>query len=428
MDMARQINKLSAKKVSALAERGFYCDGGGLYLSVAVGGSKSWVFRYKRAKRVRDMGLGSLITLGLSNAREAATDCRRQLLKGIDPLEAKRADRTARALEAAKAMTFDQCAAAYIADNSVAWKNAKHRQQWKNTLATYVSPVIGKLPVQGVDTGLVSKILRPIWNEKTETAIRIRGRIETVLNWATAHSYRIGDNPARWSGNLEHLLPARSELKDHFPALPYAEIGGFMAELRQRVGIGPRALEFTILTAARTGQAIRAEWSEFDLEKKLWVIPAERMKATREHTVTLSDAAVTLLRKMERRNKFVFAGRGGGCLSDMAMNKAIRDINAAHKKAGLPKYIDPKEDNREIVPHGFRASFKTWAQDRSNFPDMVSEVALAHKLGDDPETYNAYARGELLEKRFKLMEAWAGYCAAPATTGKVILINRQAAQ
>src|SRR5450759_3392728 len=236
MDMARQINKLSAKKVSALAERGFYCDGGGLSLQVAHGGSKSWVFRYKRTKRARDMGLGSLITLGLSEAREAATDARRQLLKGIDPLEAKRAARTARDLEAAKAMTFDQCAAAYIADNSVAWKNVKHRQQWVNTLATYATPIFGTLPVQEIDTALVLKALQPIWNDKPETAGRTRGRIETVLNWAKARGYRLGDNPAQWKGHLDQLFKSRSKVKaiEHHAALPYAELPAFMIDLHTR--------------------------------------------------------------------------------------------------------------------------------------------------------------------------------------------------
>jgi integrase len=406
--MARRINILSTTKINALKERGFYGDGGGLYLQVAPGGSKSWVFRFKENGKARDMGLGPLHTINLSEARERATACRQLRLDGIDPIAKRAAERAARLLEAAKGMTFDQCSAAYIADNSIAWRNPKHRQQWKNTLATYVSPVFGSLSVQAIDTGLVLKAVRPIWQDKPETAKRVRGRIETVLSWATANGYRTGDNPARWKGHMDQLLPKRSKVRavKHHAALPYAEIGAFMSDLRSRDGMTALALEFTILTAARSGEALKSKWSEFDLVEKTWTVPADRMKANREHRVPLSEAALAVLRALSdnRNGDYVFAGDNGTPLSDMSMLMQLRRMGC------------------NVTTHGFRSTFKDWARERTSFTNEVSEAALAHVNGDKVEA--AYARGDLFEKRAKLMEAWASFCAAPAVTGEVVSIRK----
>jgi integrase len=407
--MARKIHMLSTTKINALRERGFYADGGGLYLQVAPGGSKSWVFRFKESGKARDMGLGPLHTIPLSIAREKATDCRRLRLDGVDPIEKRRAERAALQSAQAKVMTFDECAEAYLADNQASWRNPKHRQQWKNTLATYASPIIGALPVQTIDTGHVTKILRPIWQEKPETASRVRGRIETVLAWATVHGHRTGDNPARWKGHLEEAFPAKGKVRKvkHHAALPYADMGAFMADLKDREGAAALALQFTILTAARTSETLKAEWSELDLAEKVWTVPAERMKAEREHRVPLSPAALAILQGLPKRGKYLFAGDNAKKpLSEMSMLMLLRRMG------------------RDVTAHGFRSTFKDWARESTSFPNEVSEAALAHVNGDKVEA--AYARGDLFEKRRKLMDAWASFCTAPARKGNVVGIGRKA--
>jgi integrase len=284
---------MTALAVQRLKEPGYHADGGGLYLQVTATGAKSWVFRYRVNGRLRDMGLGPLHTVSLAEARDKATQCRKLRLEGIDPIDARKAERLAGKLEAAKSMTFAECAAAYIAAHEAGWRNPVHRAQWRSTLETYTGPILGHLPVQAVDLPLVMKVLEPIWTTKTETASRLRGRIESVLDWATVRGYRQGDNPARWRGHLENLLPKPGKVQkvEHHPALPYGEIGAFMALLRNEVGVGARALEFLILTAARTGEVIGATWGEIDLANKLWTIPAERIKAGKEHRVPLTPAA-----------------------------------------------------------------------------------------------------------------------------------------
>ena len=282
--MARTTERLSAAKVSK-AKPGMYCDGGGLYLQASLGADgeikKSWIFRFALHGRERQMGLGSLHTVSLAEAREKATGCRKRVRDGIDPIDARNVSLAAAAAENAKAKTFDECAAEYITAQRGGWSNATHRQQWTNSLATYVSPVLGRLPVAAIDVDLVVKTLEPIWEKKPETASRVRGRIEAVLDWATAKKLRQGDNPARWKGNLEHLLSQRSRAVEHYTALPYAEIGAFLAELRQNDGVASRALEFAILTAARSGEVLRARWDEIDLRTRLWIVPPARMKAGR---------------------------------------------------------------------------------------------------------------------------------------------------
>src|SRR5271165_7183350 len=282
--MGRALNRLSAVAVNTgINRRGMYHDGGGLYLQVSAGGAKSWIFRFMLVGRAREMGLGPLHTIPLAEARKRAAASRRMRLDGIDPIEARSAHRDQKKLEAAKAMTFDACAAAYIDAHKAGWQNAKHREQWPNTLNTYAGPVFGSLPVQAIDVGLVMKALELIWQTKPETASRLRGRIEAVLDWATVRGYRKGENPARWRGHLDKLLPARSKVRKvkHHPTLPYNEIADFFTILRKQEGVASKALEFSILTAARTGEAIGARWDEVDLGEKIWIVPAARMKAGR---------------------------------------------------------------------------------------------------------------------------------------------------
>lgn len=310
--MARQQQRLSALQVSKLTKPGLYGDGGGLTLQITATGAKSWLLRYMVAGKPFGMGLGPTHTVSLAEARQKALDARKLLIDGINPLAARKQNQIAAALADAKMMSFDQCAEAYILAHKAGWKNAKHGDQWTNTLNTYASPVFGHLPVAEIDTGLVVKCLTPIWESKTETASRVRGRIESVLGWATTSGYRTGENPARWKGHLENLLATiskSSRTKNH-PSLPWQRIGAFMSALRVREGVSARAVEFAILTACRSGEMRGAQWAEFDTAGKLWTIPAERMKAKREHQVPLSDAALALLESMPKDDdvEVVFAG------------------------------------------------------------------------------------------------------------------------
>jgi len=409
--MARASNRLSAVEVRSIGQKGMHPDGGGLYLRVSAGGTKSWIFRFMLDGRAREMGLGPLHTIPLAEARKRAAECRRMRLDGIDPIEARGTQRDKKKLEAAQAMTFHACAAAYIDAHKAGWRNAKHREQWPNTLNTYASPIFGSLPVQAVDVGLVMKALEPIWQTKPETASRLRGRIEAVLDWATVRGYRKGENPARWRGHLDKLLPARSKVRkvEHHPALPYDELADFAAALRSQEGVASRALEFLILTAARTGEVIGARWDEVDLEEKTWIVPAARMKAGREHRVPLSAAAVAALEQMRetRESDFVFpGGKKGKPLSNMAMLAVLKRM-----------------DRGELTAHGFRSSFRDWAAERTNFPHEVAEMALAHKVGDKVEA--AYRRGDLLQKRRQIMEAWARFFETTRSQGEVVSIGRR---
>jgi integrase len=409
--MARILGRLSAVRVQSTRKPGYYGDGGGLYLRVAPGGAKGWIFRYGGRGRRRDMGLGGYPSIGLAKAREIAGDCRGMIAAGLDPIAARNEKRAAAAVEAAKAMTFDDCATAYITSHEAAWQNPKHRQQWKNTLSTYVSPVLGKLPVSAVDTGLVLKVLEPIWARKPETASRVRGRMEAVLDWAKVRGYRDGENPARWRGHLDHLLPAKSKVRkvEHHAALPYAQVGAFVASLREQPGISAHALEFLILTAARTGETLGATWDEVDIGAKLWTIPAGRMKAGKEHRVPLSDAALAVLKEVDeiRHSDYVFpGGRDRRPLSEMSLLMLLRRMN-----------------HGDITAHGFRSTFRDWAAERTTFAREVAEMALAHAIPDAVEA--AYRRGDLFEKRRKLMDAWAAYCAKIETdAGKVVALAR----
>jgi integrase len=416
--MAQTIGRLSAVKVANLKVPGYYADGGNLYFRVAPSGVRGWIFRFTMGGRTRDMGLGAFPQIGLAASREIAENCRKLVKQDIDPIESRRSAQAERLASAAKAMTFDQAADAYMAAHRAGWKNPKHAAQWKATLATYASPVLGKLPVGAIDVGLVTKVLEPIWTTKSETAGRVRGRIECVLDWAAARGYCKGENPARWRGHLDKLLPARSKVRKvkHHPALPYDEQPAFMTALRAQEGISANALEFTILTAARTGETIGAAWPEIDMVGKVWTVPADRMKAEREHRVPLSGPALAILKRMAelRENEFVFPGGRRAALSNMAMLEMVRGMNERRTARGEPKWMDPRQ-RKEIVPHGFRSTFRDWASERTNFPREVAEAALAHVAGD--ETERAYQRGDFFEKRRRLMDEWARYCARPVAVG-----------
>ncbi|MDV7341592.1 tyrosine-type recombinase/integrase [Terasakiella sp. A23] len=395
--MARELNKLSAVAVRNKSTPGLFADGGGLYLQVTNSGAKTWIYRFMIAGKRRDMGLGAVHTISLAEARDEALRCRQLVRQGIDPIEKRKAERLSAQAEAVKAITFKECAETYIKTHEPSWKNAKHIAQWTSTLKTYAYPVIGTLPIAEVDTGLVMKVIEPIWATKTETASRVRGRIESILDWATVRKYRTGENPARWKGHLDHLLPSKSKLQKekHHSALPYDQISEFMTALNKQKGTSARALEFAILTAARTGEVIEAMWSEIDLENKIWTIPAERMKAGREHRVPLSDTALKILQNMSanKLNDFVFPGNSTNRpLSNMAMLTVLRRMKRT-----------------DITVHGFRSTFRDWAAEQTAFPREVAEMALAHTIESKVEA--AYRRGDLYEKRKSLMDEWAGYCA-----------------
>jgi integrase len=401
--MAREIERLTALKVEAkdLAP-GMYPDGGGLYLRVTPEGARSWVLRYMLDRRPRWMGLGPLALYGLADARSKALDARRKRHDGVDPIDARRAERARQRLEAAKAITFKECAEAYINAHGAGWKNEKHAAQWPATLKKYAYNVIGRLPVRTVDTGLVLRVLEPIWTKKPETASRLRGRLESILDFAKARDYRDGENPARWRGHLDKLLPARSKVHEieHHAALPYAELAAFLVALRQQEGIAARALEFLILTAARTGEVIGARWNEIDLLDKIWTVPISRMKARREHRVPLSPRAIAILQEMhetrggDNTDASIFPGRKTGLpLSNMAFLMLLRRMELG-----------------DLTAHGFRATFKTWASERTSFQNEIVEAALAHVIGDKVE--QAYRRGDLFEKRRRLMQQWATFCAS----------------
>lgn len=400
----RLIQRLKALSAERVKEPGMYPDGAGLYLQVARGGSKSWIFRYRFAGREREMGLGPLNTVSLAEAREAALEARKLKFKGIDPIEAKRSAAIDRRMETTRLITFDDAVAAYLKTRSTARENAKHSAQWESTLKTYASPHFGSAPVAQVDTALVVKALEPIWAVKTETASRLRGRIEAVLDWATVSGFRSGENPARWKGHLDKILPAKAKVAkvSHHNALPFQKITAFMTDLSAQPGQGARALEFAILTAARTGEVIGATWGEIDLDGAVWIVPGDRMKAGKEHRVPLSPEAMAVLRSLSigAPNDPVFASqRPDRPLSNMAMLKTLERMK-----------------RKDLTVHGFRSTFRDWAAETTSHPSEVVEMALAHSVSNKVEA--AYRRGDLFSKRRALMEEWSRYTrATPGTTG-----------
>lgn len=352
----------------------------------------------------RDMGLGGYPDVTLAQAREKARAARGKVEQGIDPIEERRQARSALAAARASTKTFEDCVTAFMKAKESEWRNPKHRQQWQNTLDTYAGPVMGSLMVGDIELAHVLKVLEPIWHEKTETATRVRGRIEQVLDWATVRGYRKGENPARWKGHLDHLLAKPSKIADveHHAAVPIDDVGEFLVRLRSMDGMGARALEFAILTAARSGEVRGALWSEFDLAEKVWTVPAERMKGKVEHRVPLSKQAVELLEALPRFDKVevVFPGVKGQVLSDMTLSAVMRRMKV------------------EAVPHGFRSTFRDWAAERTNFPRDLAEMALAHVIESKVEA--AYRRGDMLAKRLKMMQAWADYCDTIPKAGNVV--------
>lgn len=406
---------LAPKKIEH-AKEGMHADGGGLYLRVQASGAKSWIFRFQLNSRRREMGIGTLADKHPKVARAEAANLGQMVRNGIDPIEARKAAKedaaaAAKAVERG-AVTFSMAAKAYIEAHRSGWKNPKHAAQWPSTLETYVYPVFGGKPVGDVTTDDVLRALHAIWVTKTDTALRVRSRIELVLSYAKAKKWREGENPAAWRGNLDALLPKPSAMKKangsrHQPALPYERMAEFMVELRKIESIGARALEFAILTATRSGETRLATWGEFNLKSKVWIIPKERMKAGREHRVALSFDAVQLIQRIPKLdgNDYVFpGGKDQKPLSDMALTAITRRMNAGDHG---PVWIDPK-NNSPIVPHGFRSTFRDWAAEKTNFPHEMAEMALSHAVGDKVEA--AYRRGDMFERRLEMMEAWAEWC------------------
>lgn len=406
--MPRKAKILSALQVKRLTCPGLHAVGevAGLQLQVKNTGARSWILRVQIGSRRRDIGLGGYPDVTVAAARERAREARDQIRRGVDPIEQRKATRDALIVEQGRQLTFAEAAVQCHTTKTPEFRNRKHGADWINSLTRYAIPVIGQLPIAEVELGHIVKVLEPIWTSKTETATRVRQRIESVLAWATVSGYRKGDNPARWKGNLEHALPKPSKVRKrkHFAALPWQEIGSFMADLRQREGVASRALEFLILTATRSGEVRLATWDEIDFDSNIWTVPAERMKAGKAHRIPLSVPALKILQSLPRfsGSQFVFTSPRGGSLSDMSVSAVCRRMKV------------------NAVPHGFRSSFKDWCRSSTAYPDEVSELALAHVSSDATRT--AYARDELLPKRKRLMDDWAKYCEAPKRRGEVLPI------
>lgn len=429
--MAKRVtNRLTAQRVKGVKEPGYYADGGGLYLQISRHQTKSWIFRYQRDGRTRDHGLGPLALVSLPEAREKAITARKQLLENIDPIESKRAAKREVRRQVERSITFTDAAKRYINSHRSGWKNVKHAQQWRSTLlgvdakgeATRFDycKSIRDIPVGEIETSHVMRVLSPIWSSKTETATRIRSRIEAVMNWAEAHGFVDGKNPARWDGNLDHLLPSRAKVRKvrHQPALPYKEVPAFVSELRLREGVATLALEFHILTAARPGNAVRAKWSEIDRNINTWTIPASQMKGDQTHVVPLSETAMAVLDRvaaMKFKGDLIFPSNGGALLSDAALAAVIKRMNEKTKR-----WIDPTDD-REVVPHGFRSSFRDWAAE-NGVADAVAEACLAHVVSD--KVVKAYRRTKFDEMRRQTMKDWGAYIeSSPVDGGNVIVFK-----
>jgi integrase len=404
---------LTALTVRQITEPGLHPDGGGLHLQVSPTGTKSWILKFQLNGRARAMGLGSLHIVGLADARAARDAAHLLLREGVDPIEVRKAELQRKRAEPAKAVSFREAAIACIKDREAEWHNQTHARQWSTTLADYAYPIIGDLPVQAVDTTHVMKVLQqdipdegnsalPFWRAHPETASRLRGRIETILDWAKVRGYRDGENPARWRGHLDSLLPKKSKIAKvvHHAAMDYREIGTFMVALRERETVSAMALEFLNLTATRTSETLNADWNEINLAERLWTIPGRRTKTGREHRVPLSDAAMTLLERLQmvRQGNVVFPGRRSGC---------------SFSKMALLEQLD-RMGRDDLTVHGFRSTFRDWAAERTNFPSEVAEMALAHAVGSKVES--AYRRTDLFERRRRLMADWSDYCGTPPAT------------
>ena len=419
--MPKKAKELSALSVAKIKENGRHAVGGvdGLHLRI-VDDSRAWVLRVAVGKKVddqgkvkihrRDIGLGSFPEVSLSEAREKARELKKKIRDGIDPLQEKQERLNALKIQKHLAKTFRECAEVVIAKKTLELKNQKHIGQWSSTLETYIYPTLGDLIVGTITKVDIAAVLEPIWIEKNETAKRIRGRIETIFDYAKAMGYFVGNNPAEWKGNLEPILGNLKQESRPHPSLPYEQVAGFIQHLGQKKGISPKALEFAILTACRSGEIFGAKWHEIDFKNKVWIIPKERMKADKEHRVPLSQQAINLLESIQpytQLHDFIFpAPRSGEMLSDMSLTTLIRRLHEQKFKENSIGYIDPKQ-NRIITTHGFRSTFRDWSADKTDYPREVCEHVLAHKLPDEVEA--AYLRGAYLEKRKGLMSDWATY-------------------
>jgi len=405
--MARGINRLTGADLRR-SKPNVYADGGGLYLQVTKAQdnaaiNRSWLFRFAINGRERWAGLGSTNTVSLAEARERARQCRLLVLDGIDPIETRKQRRAQEAAASKRAITFDRCAAAFITAKRNEWRSQKHAATWPATIHKYVSPAIGKLPVDVIDTPLIMKVLQPIWDRIPETASRLRGRIESILDWATVSGFRQGENPARWKGRLEHLLaaPRKIKPKQNMAAMQYAAVPAFMAQLKAEQGMSARALEFLILSATRSGEVRGAVWSEFDLIHAVWEIPGPRTKAGRPHRVPLPARCIGILRALPRHGDLVFPGRAGGMMADSNLVYLLRKLG-----------------HGDVTAHGFRSSFRTWSAEQTAFPHEVAEQCLAHVVSN--AVVRAYKRTDLFDKRRRLMFAWASYCSRPAPAGATV--------
>ena len=404
--MGKAVKKLSARAVATIAQPGRHSDGDGLYLNVTRSSARSWLFMWKKDGKRREMGLGSVGSVSLARARELASECRAQVAAGLDPIEA----RDAAAEIKPEKPAFGAIADALIAAKESEWRNEKHRAQWRASLTEFAAPLRSR-PIDEIDTAAVLAVLTPLWQTRPETALRLRGRIEAVLDAAKAQGHRSGENPAAWRGHLSHLLPKRGKLtRGHHAAMAYQDVPAFIAQLRECNAIAAMALEFCILTATRSGEVYGARWSEIDVEAKVWILPAARMKAARAHRVPLSERALVILGKLgdAKTSDYVFPSpRGRMPLSHVSMAKVMHRLQ-----------IDG------ATVHGFRSAFRDWAGNETHFPREVAEAALAHVIGDKAE--QAYRRGDALEKRRTLMEAWANFCEPKAGSNVLSMTRPQA--
>lgn len=409
--MARTLHNLKPIMLSRKMEPGYHGDGGGLYLQVTPAGSKSWIFRFALTGRRREMGVGSFPSVSLAAAREAATKARALVKAGKDPIAAREAERVQERLETARGVTWDDAVDQFLEAHLGSWRNKKHRQQWRNTLDTYAKPIVGAFGMGSIGTPEVIKVLQPIWHTKPETASRVRGRMERIFDWARVRGYRDGENPARWRGHLDKVFPARGKIRKvkHHAAVPIDDLPAVYARLCQSKGVAAKAVRFAILTATRPGETTGGLWPEVDRKTALWTLPPERMKADKEHRVTLSREALAILHEMAevRTDKRLFPG-----------HKAKRPLSLT----ALSKALVAAGGGDATVHGTARSTFKDWASERTSFPSEVSEMALAHSIGDKVEA--AYRRGELLKKRAALMQAWANFLTSEST-GKVIPIGRR---
>lgn len=424
--VAKELSALDVKRLQHPGTRAnvTFAVGGvsGLLLQITPNGGRTWLLRVSVGGKRREIGLGGFPDVTLAQARERARETKDKIRRGVDPVEERKAARAALAATRRRGLTFAEATDRCLAAKLDAFKNAKHRQQWENTLQTYAMPELGKMLVDDITVQDVLRVLKPIWQSKTETAKRLRGRIEAVLSWATVAGHRSGDNPARWAGNLKELLPAAAKVakKSNQPAVQIEDAPRWFAAIRDRDGMGARALEFAALTAARSQEVRGARWEEIDLEAGMWVIPAQRMKMEREHRVPLTHEAVAMLDALPRLkdNPLVFPAPRGGEMSDMTLSAAMKRLHAADLASGGEGFVD-RVSKRPAVPHGLRSTFRDWVAERTHFPGDMAEVALAHKVGNAVEA--SYRRGDMVEKRRAMMAAWAVYLTGNDRTGAEIV-------